>query len=112
MQNILTLRDLHSRLYQYKAGIVVILLLQVLWAVIELIFPFLTQALVDHGIHKQDLHFIYVILLAQLMLFAGMMVADYFKMWLVRHIGVRLKMHLIKMETNSVQNFKSIHYSS
>ena len=95
MQNILTLRDLHGRLYQYKAGIVVILLLQVLWAVIELIFPFLTQALVDHGIHKQDLHFVYIILLAQLMLFVGMMVADYFKMWLVRNIGVRLNMQLI-----------------
>ncbi len=95
MQNILTLRDLHGRLYQYKGGIVVILLLQVLWAVIELIFPFLTQALVDQGIHKQDLDFIYLILFAQLMLFAGMILADYFKMWLVRNIGVRLNMQLI-----------------
>jgi len=95
MQNILTLKDLHKRLYQYKGGIFVILLLQFLWALIELIFPFLTQALVDQGIHKQDLDFIYLILLAQLMLFFGMIAADYFKMWLVRNIGVRMNMQLI-----------------
>ena len=94
-KNILTIRQLHGRLFQYKSGIIIVIILQILWAFIELIFPFLTQALVDQGIQHQDLNFIYLILIAQLILFVGTISADYFKMWMVRNIGVRLNMQLI-----------------
>ncbi len=94
-KNILTIRQLHSRLLQYKSGIIIVIILQILWAFIELLFPFLTQALVDQGIQHQDLNFIYLILIAQLILFVGTISADYFKMWMVRNIGVRLNMQLI-----------------
>ncbi len=94
-KNILTIRQLHARLLQYKSGIIIVITLQVLWAFIELTVPFLTQALVDQGIQHNDLNFIYLILIAQLILFVGTISADYFKMWMVRNIGVRLNMQLI-----------------
>ena len=48
-----------------------LLLGMLLGSVLGLVFPFLTQALVDSGIINQDLGFIYTVLLAQLMLFLG-----------------------------------------
>ena len=94
-KNIQSLRDLHGQLLQYKGGFILIVVIQILWAFIELLFPFLTQALVDQGVQQQDLHFVYLVLIGQLVLFLGSITADYFKMWMVRNIGVRLNMQLI-----------------
>ena len=41
----------------------------VVGSLIQLIFPFLTQSIVDVGINTQDINFIYLILAAQMMLF-------------------------------------------
>src|SRR5699024_8427441 len=40
-------------------------------SLLQLIVPFLTQSVVDVGIKNQDIHFVYLILIAQLFLFFG-----------------------------------------
>ncbi|HET6555751.1 MAG TPA: cysteine peptidase family C39 domain-containing protein, partial [Prolixibacteraceae bacterium] len=42
-------------------------------SILQLIFPFLTQSIVDVGINTQDINFIYLILVAQMMLFISRM---------------------------------------
>lgn len=64
-------------------------------SIIQLLFPFLTQAVVDLGVQNQDINFIYLILLAQLMLFVGKTSLEVLRSWIVLHIGSRIKISLV-----------------
>ncbi|MBK6902643.1 MAG: peptidase domain-containing ABC transporter [Saprospirales bacterium] len=66
-----------------------------LGSLFQLIFPFLTQAIVDIGIQNQNIGFIYLILIAQLMLFLGQMTVSVIQSWLLLHIGTRINVSLI-----------------
>ncbi len=61
----------------------------------QLIFPFLTQSLVDIGIDTQNLNFIYIILAGQLMLFFSSTVVKFIQSWILLHISVRVNVHLL-----------------
>lgn len=64
-------------------------------SLLNLIFPFLTQAVVDIGIQNQDISFIYLILFSQLMLFIGRSGIDIIKSWLLLHITKRLNINIL-----------------
>lgn len=50
-------------------------------SLLQLIFPFLTQSIVDVGIKNQDINFIYLILFAQLALFIGRTGIEVIRSW-------------------------------
>jgi len=64
---------LFKYLKPHKKYIIQLFLGMLLGSLLQLIFPFLTQAVVDTGIGNQNLGFITLILIAQLVLFAGRM---------------------------------------
>lgn len=64
-------------------------------SLLQLIFPFLTQAIVDVGIENQDLNFIYLILLAQLLLFVGRTSIEIIRSWILLHLSVRINISLL-----------------
>ncbi len=64
-------------------------------AVLQLIAPFLTQALVDTGINTRNLGFVYVILIAQLMLFLGATSVDFIRSWILLHISTRINVSIL-----------------
>ena len=64
-------------------------------SLIQLIFPFLTQSIVDVGINTQDINFIYLILAAQMMLFLSRMTVDFIRSWILLHISTRLNISII-----------------
>lgn len=66
-----------------------------LGTVFQLIFPFLTQSLVDIGIDTQNLNFIYLILAGQLMLFFSQTIVWFIQSWILLHISVRINVGLI-----------------
>lgn len=84
-----------SYLKPYRKLIGQVLLGMLLGALFSLIFPFLTQALVDQGIQQRDVPFIYLILLSQLMVFVGRTAVSFIQSWILLHIGVRLNVNLI-----------------
>ena len=61
----------------------------VLGSLLQLIFPFLTQAMVDVGIGNRDLGIITLILIAQLMLFFSQLTVGYIRSWILLHINSR-----------------------
>lgn len=63
--------------------------------ILEIILPFLTQAIVDIGIHKQDINLIFLILLGELMIVVGKTSIDFIRRWLLLHISVRLNLFLV-----------------
>jgi ATP-binding cassette subfamily B protein len=67
----------------------------ILGTLFQLIFPFLTQSLVDIGIQLNDLNFIYIILFAQLALFVGQISSNFIQSWIMLHISTRININLI-----------------
>ncbi|MES2544549.1 MAG: peptidase domain-containing ABC transporter [Bacteroidota bacterium] len=64
-------------------------------SLLQLIFPFLTQSIVDVGIQNQDINFIYLILFAQLFLFAGKTGLELIRSWILLHLSTRINISLI-----------------
>ena len=62
---------------------------------LQLIFPFLTQAIVDIGIKQQNLNFIYLILIGQLVLTISRTAIDFIRRWILLHISMRINISLI-----------------
>ena len=58
-------------------------------------FPFLTQAIVDTGINSKDIDFIWLILIAQLMLLLGKTSIDFIRRKILLHISTRINISLI-----------------
>ena len=64
-------------------------------SIIQVIFPFLTQAVVDVGITNQDIGFIYLILVAQLMLFVSQTGIQFLQNWILLHVGTHVNISLL-----------------
>jgi len=64
-------------------------------SILSLILPFLTQSIVDVGIQNQDLNFIYLVLLAQVMLFLGRMGIEIIRSWILLHLSTRINISII-----------------
>jgi len=64
-------------------------------SVFSLLFPFLTQAIVDVGIQNQNIGFIYLVLFGQLALFAGQTTVRFIQNWILLHMCVRMNVGLI-----------------
>ena len=62
---------------------------------IQLIFPFLTQSIVDYGINYENLDFIYLIVIAQLFLFLTRSVTEVIRDWLLLHISAKVTVAMI-----------------
>jgi ATP-binding cassette, subfamily B, bacterial len=64
-------------------------------SLIQLIFPFLTQALVDKGINYQNTNFVYLMLSAQIMLFFSQTSVQFIRSRLLLHMMGRLNIQII-----------------
>ena len=79
----------------YKQFIAQLFLAMLTGSIISLIFPFLTQSVIDVGIGTGDLDFVMVILIAQVVLTLGQMANELIRSWLMLHINTRVSISLI-----------------
>lgn len=64
-------------------------------SLIQLIFPFLTQAIVDIGIGGKELGFVWLILIAQMMLLFSRTAIDFIRSKILLHISTRINISLV-----------------
>lgn len=64
-------------------------------SLLQLIFPFLTQSVVDVGIQTRNPSFILLVLLAQLALTVGRTSVEFIRSWLLMHLSTRLNLSLL-----------------
>ncbi|PLX01116.1 MAG: ABC transporter ATP-binding protein [Marinilabiliales bacterium] len=79
----------------YKKFLIQLLLGLLFGSLVSLILPFLTQSIVDFGINNQNLDFIYLVLIAQLILFISQTSVDFIRSWILLHISTRININLI-----------------
>lgn len=64
-------------------------------SLLSLIFPFLTQAIVDVGITTNNLSFIVLVLIAQLVLTLSQTAVGFIRSWIMLHVSTRISISLI-----------------
>ncbi|EGC19481.1 hypothetical protein HMPREF9141_2021 [Prevotella multiformis DSM 16608] len=80
---------------QYRKYFGQIVLGRLVGSLLQLILPLLTQSIVDVGIKNQDIGFIWLILLGQLMLTVSRTAIDFIRRWLLLHISMRINISLV-----------------
>ena len=88
-------RFLFKYLFKYKRFLWQLVIGLLAASLLQLIFPFLTQSVVDVGIKNQDIHFIYLILFAQLALFLGRTAIEVVRSWILLHLSTRINISLV-----------------
>lgn len=88
-------RFLLSYLKPYRRFFTQLLLSVFFGSLIQLVFPFLTQAIVDIGINNQNTSFIVLVLLAQAVLFISRISVDFIRGWILLHISSRMNISLL-----------------
>lgn len=86
---------LFQYLFKYKKLLIQLIIGLVAGSILQLIFPFLTQSIVDIGVQNNDVNFIYLILFAQLMLFIGRTTIEIIRSWILMHISSRINISLV-----------------
>lgn len=86
---------LFNYIKKYKKYFGQIVLGLFLGSLLQLILPFLTQSIVDVGIRNQNIGFIWLILLGQLMLTVSRTGIDFIRRWLLLHISMRINISLV-----------------
>ncbi len=79
----------------YRKLIVQLFLGMLLGTLLQLIFPFLTQSIVDYGIGNNNLSFVTLILIAQLTLFTAQTAVEFIRSWILLHISTRINISII-----------------
>lgn len=64
-------------------------------SLLQLIFPYLTQSIVDTGINTQNIDFIYIVLLAQFMLMFSRSVVEFIRSRILLHISTKINIQLL-----------------
>ena len=89
------LKFLWGYLRKYKRFFVQLILGLLLGSLLQLIFPFLTQAIVDTGIGGKDISFVWLVLLAEMMLLFSRTAIDFIRSKILLHISTRINISLI-----------------
>ena len=83
-------------------------------SLVQLIFPFLTQSIVDTGIDTQNVHYITIVLVAQLMLVFSRTIVDFIRSRLLLHVSTIVNLSIlsdfwIKLTKLPISYFDSHH---
>lgn len=101
---------------RYKGLIRQLLLGLFITSCIQLVLPFLMEAIIDQGVIDQDMHLIYMVLIAQMVLFLSYISVEAIRSWILLHIGMRTSINLvsdflIKLMQLPIRFFDSKHIS-
>lgn len=86
---------LFQYLFPYKSFVVQLAIGLFAGSLLQLIFPFLTQSIVDVGVQNKNISFIYLVLIAQLFLFIGRTALELIRSWILLHLSTRISISLI-----------------
>lgn len=94
-ENPRSFRFLFGYIRKYKKYFGQVILGLAVGSLLQLVLPFLTQSIVDVGIQNQNLGFIWLVLLGQLMLTFSSTAIDFIRRWLLLHISMRINISLV-----------------
>lgn len=91
----LNVKYVFTYLRPHKNKLIWLFIMLFLGSAVTLVFPFLTQSLIDNGVSKKNLNLISILLLAQLGLFLGSITIEIIRNWLMLYIGTKISVEII-----------------
>ena len=88
-------RFLFTYLRKYRRLLIQLVVGLLLTSLLQLVFPFLTQTIVDVGINNKDVGLIKLVLLGQVVLFMSYTSVEFIRGWIMLHIGTRVNISLV-----------------
>ncbi len=79
----------------HRKALIQVLLGLFLITALQFVLPFLTQSVVDYGINYDNLGFVYLILIAQLVFFISTTAVQMIRDWLMLHMTSRININLL-----------------
>lgn len=79
----------------YRKLIAQLFMGMIMGTLLQLIFPFFTQSIVDYGIGNSNLNFVTLILVAQLTLYVAQTAVEFIRSWILLHISTRINISII-----------------
>ncbi|MCW5909673.1 MAG: peptidase domain-containing ABC transporter [Cyclobacteriaceae bacterium] len=80
---------------QYRKQIFQLFMGLLLGSLLQLVFPYLTQSIVDTGINTQNLHFIQIILIAQFALFFGQTAVEFIRSRILLFVSTHINLSIL-----------------
>jgi ATP-binding cassette subfamily B protein len=93
--SIVNLSLIYSFMKPHKRELFILVLGLGFSSLLTLIFPFLTQALIDVGVSNNNLNFVFIILLAQIFLFLGSLIIEVVRNWVLLFINSKINIGII-----------------
>lgn len=90
-----TFSFLFGYIRQYRKYFGQIMLGLFVGCILQLIFPFLTQSIVDVGITHKNIGFIWLVLFGQIILTFSRATIDFIRRWLLLHISMRINISIV-----------------
>jgi len=81
-------------------------------SLIQLIFPFLTQSIVDYGIAQVNINFITLILIAHLVFFTSRSLLDFIRNRILLHVSARVNISMLSNFLMNLMNLPSAFFES
>lgn len=89
------IKFLSNYFLKYKRFFFQLILGLLIGCLLQLVFPFLTQSIVDIGIGHRDINFVWTVLIAQSMLLFSRTIIDFIRGKILLHISTRINISLI-----------------
>ncbi|KNB60095.1 peptidase domain-containing ABC transporter [Chryseobacterium sp. Hurlbut01] len=94
-ENDISFKTILPYLKPHKSKIYWMFLLLLMGTITTLIFPILTQKLIDEGVTKKDLNVITYILLGQLAFFFGNIIFEVIRNWITLTVGTKINIQIL-----------------
>jgi ATP-binding cassette, subfamily B, bacterial len=88
-------RFLFTYLFRYKKLLFQLFLGMLLGSFLQLIMPFLMQAVVDVGISTSNIGFIKLVLIGQMIVFFSQAAVEFIRGWILLYLGTRINISLV-----------------
>lgn len=86
---------LSKYIFKHKLYFIQIIVGMIFACCMQLLFPFLTQSIVDTGIHTKNIGLIWLILIGELTIVIGRTITDIIRNWLLLHISMRINISIV-----------------
>lgn len=86
---------LSKYIFKHKLYFIQIIVGMIFACCMQLLFPFLTQSIVDTGIHTKNIGLIWLILIGELTIVIGRTITDVIRNWLLLHISMRINISIV-----------------
>lgn len=90
-----SLKRILGYLFNYKIQLYYLSIILLFSSILEFLFPFFTQKIIDRGVYNKDIPFLYLVLFAQIVLFISKILNEFYRSWLFIHISSRVSLKLI-----------------